>query len=44
MSYIGVVLIAAKGDILALEFESLKGVSYALITTVIWALFLAIQH
>jgi len=39
VSYIGVVLIATKGDILALEFESLKGVSYALITTVIWALF-----
>ncbi len=39
LSYIGVVLIATKGDILALEFESIKGVSYALITTVIWALF-----
>ena len=39
VSYIGVVLIATKGDILALEFESIKGVSYALITTVIWALF-----
>jgi len=39
VSYIGVVLIATKGDIFVLEFESLSGVIYALISTVIWALF-----
>jgi drug/metabolite transporter (DMT)-like permease len=39
VSYIGVVVIASKGDIFSMQFESPLGVIYILITTVIWALF-----
>ena len=39
VSYIGVVVIASKGDIFSMEFESSLGVIYILITTIIWALF-----
>ncbi len=39
ISYFGVVIIATKGDPIAFEFTSSIGVIYALITTVIWALF-----
>ena len=37
--YIGVVVIASKGNLLSMQFESPLGVSYILITTVIWSLF-----
>jgi len=39
ISYIGVVVIASKGDVFSMQFESPLGVTYILITTVIWALF-----
>ena len=39
ISYIGVIVIATNGDPLSLQFDNPKGVIYALITTVIWALF-----
>ena len=39
ISYIGVVVIASKGDVFSMQFESPLGVIYILITTVIWALF-----
>ena len=37
--YIGVVVIASKGNLLSMQFESPLGVSCILITTVIWSLF-----
>ena len=37
--YIGVVIIASKGNIFSMNFESPLGVTYILITTVIWSLF-----
>ena len=39
ISYIGVVVIATNGDLFSLQFDNSQGVIYALITTVIWALF-----
>jgi len=39
ISYFGVIVIATNGDLLSLQFDNPKGVIYALITTVIWALF-----
>ena len=39
ISYFGVIVIATNGDLLSLQFDKPKGVIYALITTVIWALF-----
>jgi drug/metabolite transporter (DMT)-like permease len=39
VSYAGVVVIATRGDPLALRFESPTGVGLALASTVIWALF-----
>ena len=39
ISYIGVIVIATNGDLLSMQFDNPKGVFYALITTVIWALF-----
>jgi drug/metabolite transporter (DMT)-like permease len=39
VSYVGVLVIATKGDILELEFSDTLGVFLALSTTVIWALF-----
>ncbi len=39
VSYIGVVVIASKGNVFSMQFESPLGVIYILITTVIWALF-----
>lgn len=39
ISYIGVVVIATEGRVLALEFTSLPGVALALGSTVIWALY-----
>ena len=37
--YVGVVVIASKGDVFSMQFESLLGVGYILMTTVIWSLF-----
>ena len=37
--YLGVVVIASKGDVLSMHFESPLGVGYILITTVVWSLF-----
>ena len=39
ISYFGVIVIATNGDFLSLQFDNSQGVIYALITTVIWALF-----
>jgi drug/metabolite transporter (DMT)-like permease len=39
VSYIGVLVIATKGNLFALEFSNTLGVILALSTTVIWALF-----
>ena len=37
--YVGVVVIATKGDVFSMHFENFLGVVYILITTVIWSLF-----
>jgi len=37
--YVGVVVIASKGDVFSMQFESPLGVGYFLFTTVIWSLF-----
>jgi drug/metabolite transporter (DMT)-like permease len=37
--YFGVLVIATKGDLLGLEFSNATGVLYALISTVLWALY-----
>jgi drug/metabolite transporter (DMT)-like permease len=37
--YVGVVVIASKGDVFSMQFESPLGVGYILFTTVIWSLF-----
>lgn len=39
VSYIGVVVIATKGRVMGLEVESPLGIFFALITTVVWALY-----
>ncbi len=39
LGYLGVLIIATRGQVLALEFSSVEGVIYALASTVIWALF-----
>lgn len=39
VSYVGVLIIATKGNLFALEFSNTLGVVLALSTTVIWALF-----
>jgi len=39
LAYIGVVVIATKGDVFALQFESVTGVLLALVSTVLWALY-----
>jgi drug/metabolite transporter (DMT)-like permease len=39
VSYVGVLIIATKGNLFALEFSNTLGVILALSTTVIWALF-----
>ncbi len=38
-SYVGVLVIATKGDILALHFDNPLGVGLALLSTVLWALY-----
>lgn len=37
LGYVGVVVIATKGDLLALQFDSPLGVALALISTLLWA-------
>jgi len=37
--YVGVVVIASKGDVFSMQFESPLGVGYILFTTVVWSLF-----
>ena len=37
--YVGVVVIASKGDVFSMQFESPLGVGYILFTTVLWSLF-----
>ena len=37
--YVGVIIIASKGDVFSMQFESPLGVGYILFTTVIWSLF-----
>ena len=39
LGYSGVVIIATEGRVLTLEFASVEGVVYALVSTVIWALY-----
>ncbi len=39
VSYLGVLVIATRGDLLALHFDSLPGVALALFSTVLWALY-----
>ncbi|WP_027856671.1 DMT family transporter [Marinobacterium jannaschii] len=39
LGYIGVVVIATKGELLALQFESTEGVALALFSTLLWALY-----
>jgi drug/metabolite transporter (DMT)-like permease len=39
ISYIGVLIIATKGRILSLEFDSPLGIGFALSSTIIWALY-----
>lgn len=39
VGYLGVVVIATRGNLLALQFDSLAGVVLALVSTVIWALY-----
>jgi len=37
--YVGVLVIATKGNLLGLNFSNLEGVLYALLSTIIWALY-----
>lgn len=37
LGYLGVIVIATKGDVLALEFDSPLGVGLALFSTLLWA-------
>lgn len=39
MGYGGVLIIATRGQVLALQFDSLQGVGLALLSTLIWALY-----
>ncbi|MEP0201214.1 MAG: DMT family transporter [Halioglobus sp.] len=39
LGYLGVVVIATRGDLLGMEFDSVEGVIYALVSTVVWALY-----
>jgi len=39
LCYLGVLVIATRGDLLSLEFKNLKGVIFALASTVIWSLY-----
>ena len=37
VGYGGVLVIAARGDVLGLQFDSVRGVTLALLSTVVWA-------
>ena len=37
LSYLGVIVIATKGDVLGLKFDSPLGVGLALLSTLLWA-------
>ena len=39
VSYCGVVVISTRGDLLALQFDSVPGVALALLSTIFWALY-----
>jgi len=39
LGYLGVVVIATRGDLLGMQFDSVEGVIYALVSTVVWALY-----
>lgn len=39
LGYLGVVVIATKGDLMALQFDSPMGVALALLSTLLWALY-----
>jgi len=39
LGYGGVLIIATQGRVFALEFASIEGVAYALVSTVVWALY-----
>lgn len=39
ISFLGVIIIASKGNIFVLDFNNAKGVSYALVSAIIWALY-----
>lgn len=39
LCYLGVVIIATKGDPLSMDFSSLEGVIYALLSTVLWSFY-----
>ncbi|MGF1699766.1 DMT family transporter [Photobacterium makurazakiensis] len=39
LGYVGVIIIATKGDVLALQFDSPTGVALALLSTLLWAMY-----
>ncbi|MEZ8096017.1 DMT family transporter [Photobacterium swingsii] len=39
LGYLGVIVIATKGDVLALQFDSPTGVALALLSTLLWAMY-----
>lgn len=39
LGYLGVVVIATKGDVMALQFDSPTGVALALLSTLLWAMY-----
>jgi len=39
LCYLGVLIVATRGDLLALEFHNLPGLVYALASTLLWALY-----
>ncbi len=39
LGYLGVVIIATRGRLLPMEFDSVEGVAFALASTVVWALY-----
>jgi drug/metabolite transporter (DMT)-like permease len=39
LAYLGVVVIATRGNVFSLEFSSLSGVMLALLSTIVWALY-----
>jgi drug/metabolite transporter (DMT)-like permease len=39
LCYLGVLIIATRGDLLSLHFHSLPGIGFALVSTLLWALY-----